>query len=66
MNNDNIQGTLDKLTGKVKEAVGGLTNNKELEAEGKLQQVKGAAQDSVGHAKDAGHHAADAIKKSID
>jgi uncharacterized protein YjbJ (UPF0337 family) len=63
MNTDNLKGNLDKLTGKVKEAVGNVTGNPELEAEGKLQQVKGAAQDSLGHAKDAGESLGESVKK---
>lgn len=63
MNTDNTKGNLDKLTGKIKETVGSATGNTELEAEGKLQQVKGSAQDSLGHAKDAGHHLGESVKK---
>ena len=64
MNEDTAKGTLDKLTGKVKETVGHLTGNEALENEGKLDQVKGAAQTTFGHAKDAGKDLGDSIKNA--
>lgn len=63
MNEDIVKGNVDKVTGKIKEAVGHLTNNKELEAKGKLDQVKGSAEEAVGRAKDAGKGVAETIEK---
>ncbi|WP_263377432.1 CsbD family protein [Granulicella paludicola] len=62
MNEDTIKGNVDKVTGKIKEAVGHLTNNKDLEAKGKLDQVRGSAEEAVGRAKDASKD----IGKTID
>ncbi|KRO18083.1 CsbD family protein [Lacticaseibacillus saniviri] len=41
----------DKVVGKVKEETGKLTNNEELEAKGKAEQLKGAAKEKVNDAK---------------
>jgi uncharacterized protein YjbJ (UPF0337 family) len=49
----------DRIEGKVKEAEGKLTGDKDREAEGK-------AQDALGHAKDAADSAADAARAKAD
>ena len=66
MNEDTAKGTLEKLTGKVKETVGHITGNAELEAEGKLEQAKGAAQTTLGHAKDAGKELGHSVEKATE
>ena len=53
MNKDQVEGTLDKAKGNVKEAVGKTIGNEKLEAEGKADQVSGAVQKKVGDVKDA-------------
>jgi len=40
-------GTIDKAKGRVKEAAGALTNDKELKAKGKLDQLVGKAKDAA-------------------
>jgi uncharacterized protein YjbJ (UPF0337 family) len=40
-------GTTDKAKGRVKEAVGALTDDKTLKAEGKVDQLAGKAKDAV-------------------
>jgi uncharacterized protein YjbJ (UPF0337 family) len=40
-----MSGTTDKVKGRVKEAVGALTNDKRLKNEGKLDQTSGAIKD---------------------
>ena len=42
-----MSGTTDKIKGRVKEAVGALTNDKELKNEGKADQASGAVKDSL-------------------
>jgi uncharacterized protein YjbJ (UPF0337 family) len=42
-----MSGTTDKIKGRVKEAVGALTNDKRLKNEGKVDQASGAIKDSV-------------------
>jgi uncharacterized protein YjbJ (UPF0337 family) len=50
---DKIEGMADKTAGVVKENVGKVVGNHELEAEGKVQKHKGDAEQAVGKAKDA-------------
>jgi uncharacterized protein YjbJ (UPF0337 family) len=64
MNENTLKGTLDKLTGKIKETVGDLTHNEELKREGEADQVKGAARESIGHVQDAGEAAVDSVRKA--
>lgn len=59
MNKQTVQGGAEKLSGKVKEAVGNATNNDRLASEGRAEQVKGGARQAVGHVKDAVTDAAD-------
>lgn len=47
---NSTEGKLDHAKGHVKDAVGGLTGDKSLQAEGKLDQVKGKMQDKLGEA----------------
>jgi hypothetical protein len=42
-----MSGTTDKIKGRMKEAVGALTNDKRLKNEGKVDQASGAIKDSV-------------------
>jgi uncharacterized protein YjbJ (UPF0337 family) len=45
---NNLRGKGNELKGRVKDAVGGLTNDSSLQAEGKLDKLKGKVQDKVG------------------
>ena len=47
-----MSSTSDKLSGKVKQAVGNATNNKELKAKGKIEETKGEIKDTLKHADD--------------
>lgn len=53
MDEEHVKGAADKAKGAVKDAVGGLTGDSKLQAEGKIDKVKGAAHDAVGDVKDA-------------
>ena len=46
-----MAGKIEKSKGKVKEAVGTLTGNKELESEGKIDRRAGEAKEKVGRVK---------------
>lgn len=46
-------GALDDAKGKVKEAAGDLTDDKDLQREGKVDQAAGSVKDKVGDAADA-------------
>ena len=55
-----IEGALDKAKGAIKEGVGKLTGDEKLQAEGAADKAKGAAKSTVGGAADA---VRDAVKK---
>lgn len=59
MDKEHVKGAADKASGAMKEAAGKATDNKKLEAEGKLDKAKGAARDFIGDAKDAARRADD-------
>jgi uncharacterized protein YjbJ (UPF0337 family) len=48
---DEVEGALHKLKGKVKEKAGQLTNDADLEAEGQAEEVAGKIQEKVGQVK---------------
>jgi len=48
---DKIQGETEKLGGKVKEGLGKLTGNSDLEEEGQDDQLKGEARKKLGDIK---------------
>jgi uncharacterized protein YjbJ (UPF0337 family) len=51
--NDRVRGTANDIGGKIKEGLGKLTGDKDLEAEGNLDQAKGKGQQALGDLKDA-------------
>lgn len=48
MEKKNIEGGLDQAKGKIKEVAGAATGDRELEGEGKLEDLKGKVKDKVG------------------
>jgi uncharacterized protein YjbJ (UPF0337 family) len=52
-----------KAKGAIKEGAGKLSNDKDLETEGKIDKAKGSAHNAAGDVKDAVRDAADALKK---
>lgn len=57
MDKEHVKGAADKASGAMKEAAGKITDNKKLEAEGKLDKAKGEARGAVGDMKDAARKA---------
>lgn len=53
MDKEHIKGAADKVSGATKEAVGKMTGNEKLEAEGKFDKAKGEVREAVGDVKDA-------------
>lgn len=49
---DRIDGATDKVVGEAKEAVGKLTDDKQLEGEGMLDKLKGDVKEGVADVKD--------------
>ena len=52
MHKDELKGVGKQAKGAVKDAVGGLTGNEKLQAEGKVDKIVGKVQQKVGEAKD--------------
>ena len=48
---DEVEGHLHNLKGKVKEKAGELTNDSDLEAEGKAEEIAGKIQKKLGQVK---------------
>ena len=59
MDEDRIEGVGKKVTGSVKEAIGKVTGDAKLQAEGKADKMAGTAQNAVGGAKDTVRDTAD-------
>lgn len=58
-----IEGSLTKMGGDIKEAVGGVLGDSKLKTEGKADQVEGRAQNTVGGIKDAVRDVLDGDKR---
>ena len=48
---DEVKGKMENMKGRVKQAAGAVTGNKEMEAEGAFDRAKGAVQEKVGEVK---------------
>ena len=59
MDKDRIKGSAHQVTGAVKEAVGKVTGDKKIQAEGAGEKAAGKVQNAVGGAKDAVRDATD-------
>jgi len=55
---NNMDGQMDKVKGRVKQAAGDLTNNKRLKAEGKADEFRGSVKNKI-------DKAADTLKKQV-
>ena len=54
-NKDEIKGKGKRMKGKIKDKVGEVIGNRELEAEGEAERIEGAVQESVGRARRKAH-----------
>lgn len=54
-----MSGNMDDLKGRAKEAAGDLTDDKDLEREGKVDRASGAMKDKIDDVKDAAKDALD-------
>ncbi len=52
MDREHIKGAADKVKGSVKDAVGKVTGDEKLQAEGKMDKAKGEIRKGVGDIKD--------------
>ena len=55
MDREHVKGAADKVKGSVKDATGKLIDDKELQAEGKIDKAKGAVHTVLGDIKDKAH-----------
>jgi uncharacterized protein YjbJ (UPF0337 family) len=53
MDREHIKGTAEKAKGAIKDTAGKVTDDKELQSEGKLDKAKGSAHKIAGDVKDA-------------
>jgi len=58
-------GNLDEAKGRVKQAVGDLTDNDDMRREGKVDEKAGQVKDKVGDLKDKAEDAIDKIKDKV-
>ncbi len=61
MDKDRVSGAIDQAKGAVKDAIGKVTGDAKLQAEGKADKVVGKTESTIGGAKDA---VRDALDKS--
>jgi uncharacterized protein YjbJ (UPF0337 family) len=52
MDKATLKGKAENIKGRVKQAVGSMTGNKKLEAEGLAERTKGSAREKLGQAKE--------------
>ena len=57
-----MAGTMDKMKGSVKDAVGAATGNTRMQAEGKMDKAKGHAEDVADSVDKGAHKVSDAAK----
>jgi uncharacterized protein YjbJ (UPF0337 family) len=65
MNNEQIFGAAENLTGRVQDAAGALTADPKTQAKGKLKQAAGAAKETYGHLKEVALEAVDHTKENV-
>ena len=61
----NMSGTADEVKGRLKEAAGALTGDKDLESEGKADRVSGEIKDKIEDAKDKVEEVVDKAKDAL-
>ena len=62
----NIEGGLDEVKGHIKEGVGGLTGNRDLEGEGRVDQIKGKIEKGLGNLREGIKDTFDKAKDKLD
>jgi uncharacterized protein YjbJ (UPF0337 family) len=61
-----VSGEKDKLTGRVKQAAGDLTDDDDLNNEGRKDETAGKVKDTVDKAKDKVNDAVDNVRSKLD
>jgi uncharacterized protein YjbJ (UPF0337 family) len=65
MNRDEVKGKAESVKGRIKQAVGDLTDNPELHDEGVADEAVGRAQDAFGRAKRKVGEAVENVGKAV-
>ena len=65
MDKDRMEGKVKEGTGWAKEKAGGVTGDRNMEAEGAAEQTEGKAQGAWGKVKDAAGDTVDAVKDTV-
>jgi uncharacterized protein YjbJ (UPF0337 family) len=60
-----MDGTTDEIKGRVKEAAGDLTDNKDLKNEGRADKASGKAKDVIDDVKDKAEDVVDKVKEKV-
>jgi len=60
-----MSGTSDQAKGRIKEAAGSLTGDKDLQSEGKADRLAGEVKEKVEHAKDKVEEVIDKAKDAL-
>ena len=60
-----MSGKSDQAKGRIKQAAGDLTGNKDLEREGERDETAGKAKEFIGDAKETLDDAVDSVKKKL-
>ncbi len=55
----------DKISGRVKQAAGDLTDNKELKKDGETEESAGKVKDAINDVKDSASDAVDSVKEKF-
>ena len=63
--NETREGRDDQSAGKLKEAIGDAAGNRDLEAEGRVQQAEGEMEEGLGKAKEEVNHAAGEAREAL-
>ena len=59
------EGTVDNVKGHAKEALGDLTDDKDLQREGKTDRAAGNVKDKLGNLKESAEDAVDKVKDKL-
>jgi uncharacterized protein YjbJ (UPF0337 family) len=59
------EGTFDNAKGKAKEALGDVTDDKDMQREGKTDQAAGNIKDKLGNVKETAEDAVDKVKDKL-
>ncbi|HEY3447765.1 MAG TPA: CsbD family protein [Myxococcales bacterium] len=63
MDRKSVEGNLDEAKGHLKEGAGGLTGDRDLQQEGRADQIKGKVKDALGNLREGAKDALDDLDR---